>query len=170
MRLPEKNIGKALRLTWLLGSTLPLVTLAQVVSAADPFAASVLACAAESDRDRRLDCYDRVVASFTASNASPAAVSSGASVSTPTNKDAGHPAGMPRHLTARVASIDYYPTYVVVHLDNNQVWQQVSEASGDPGLHVGAPVSIDKQMGSYWLAGSKGNPIQVKLKSEAATP
>src|SRR4051812_44294794 len=41
-------------------------TTAAPVWAADSFAAGVLTCAAEADRDRRLDCYDRAVANYTA--------------------------------------------------------------------------------------------------------
>jgi len=180
--------------------------------AADSFAVGVLSCAAETDRDRRLDCYDRAVANYTArltdgnrsptASASPApekpekrgatavvTPSSGATVtaasgaavaaapiaaSTPAAAQA--PAGatakataLPdRHVSAHIASIDYFPDYVVVHLDNQQVWKQVSDSSGSLVLHNGDPVTIDKQMGSYWLSGPKSEAVQVKL--EASRP
>jgi len=69
-------------------------------------------------------------------------------------------------VSARVTAVDYFPDHVIVHLDNNQVWQQdSSEGSSDLNLRVGDTVTIDKQMGSYWLAGRKGGAIQVKLKA-----
>ena len=187
-------------------------------SAADSFAVGVLSCAAETDRDRRLDCYDRAVANYTArltdGNRSPAASASpapekrgatavvappvpGAAVSaapgaaastpqgtavaaapgaastpaaaqTPVGATAKATAAPARHVSAHIASIDYFPDYVVLHLDNQQVWKQVSDSSGSLVLHNGDPVTIDKQMGSYWLSGPKGEAVQVKL--EASKP
>jgi hypothetical protein len=62
-------------------------------------------------------------------------------------------------------SIDHFPDYVIVHLDNQQTWKQVSEASGTLALRNGDAVTIDKQMGSYWLSGPKGEAVQVKLET-----
>jgi hypothetical protein len=53
---------------------------------------------------------------------------------------------------------------VVVHLDNQQIWKQVSDSPGGPALRTGDPVTIDKEMGSYWLSGAKGEAVQVKLQ------
>jgi len=89
-----------------------------------------------------------------------------AKASTPTSTTPPSATSPPRHVSARVTAVDYFPDHVVVHLDNNQVWQQdSSEGSNDLNLRVGDPVTIDKQMGSYWLAGRKGGSIQVKLKA-----
>jgi hypothetical protein len=193
---------KTVRLAWLCGSALPFAMLAPVVLAADPFAASVLACAAESDRDQRLDCYDRAVAGFTAklrdgkhetaagapiatapasavaeaarAGNEPAAAGARAAVNnTPANtktKDGAGAASLSRHLTATVSSIDYFPNHLLIHLDNNQVWEQVAEASSEPNLRPGDAVSIDKQMGSYWLSAGKGGELQVKLKESKPAP
>jgi hypothetical protein len=185
-----------------------------VAAAADPFTVGVLSCAAESDRDRRLDCYDRAVANFTAGlsggkresavgvapsadageksgvrRGSPAVASvpnGGAAVSesraaTPAPAgqtggaaEAGSPAATvgtagaaptARHVAARIVSIDHFPDYVVVHLDNQQIWKQVSESPGGLILRTGDPVTIDRQVGSYWLAGPKGEAVQVKLEA-----
>jgi hypothetical protein len=196
-------------------SALPLVAFAPAAAAAEPFAASVLACAAEADRERRLDCYDRAVASFTAklsdgkrdagteraaavtaaggvgtggvvaraeagagaSGAAPQAAGSGATTNAPaatangagattnTSATTDNRKALPTHISAQVTSVDYFPDHVVVHLDNHQVWQQVSEGSSELGLQPGDPVTVDRQMGSYWLAGRKGGAIQVKLKA-----
>ncbi len=189
----------------LLGLGLLLTALPPRAAAADPFAASVLSCAAEADRDRRLDCYDRAVANFTAAlsrasdsragvpvTPSPAATAPAAqyaapasaaataasqpatgSVATTTGQPAATATGQaaagsaapPRHVTARVVSVDYVPDHMVVHLDNNQVWQQVAEASTELHFKAGDTVNIDKQMGSYWLSGRKGDGnVQVKQK------
>jgi hypothetical protein len=52
---------------------------------------------------------------------------------------------------------------MVVHLDNNQVWEQIQEASADVNLHKGDSVTIDREMGSYWLSGS-GAPMKVRQR------
>jgi hypothetical protein len=199
----------------LLGLGLFLGALPPRAVAADPFAASVLSCAAEADRDRRLDCYDRAVANFTAglsrgADSKPGMAVSPSSVAAPgvgrsggetgtaaaaaaaqsglaaqsaattqpgatvgqtaagnaaTNGNAGSAGAAPRHVTARVVSVDYLPDHMIVHLDNNQVWQQVAEASTELTIHAGHTVNIDKQMGSYWLSGRKGDStVQVKQK------
>jgi hypothetical protein len=140
--------------------------------AADPFTAGVLSCAAESDRERRLDCYDRAVASYTAASRPSAAgpgtpAPSGAAPEAPalsTPAPASTPA-VPKHFAAHIVSIDHFPDYVIVHLDNQQTWKQVSEASGALMLRNGDAVTIDKQMGSYWLSGPKGEAVQVKLET-----
>jgi hypothetical protein len=153
--------------------------------AADSFTVGVLSCAAEGDRDRRLDCYDRAVASFTArltdgkreSAIAPAppvdtGAATGAAAAPPPPAAASVPAataGKPtpsaaRHVAARIVSIDHFPDYVVVHLDNQQIWKQVSDSPGGPALRTGDPVTIDNEMGSYWLSGAKGEAVQVKLQ------
>jgi hypothetical protein len=145
--------------------------------AADAFTAGVLSCAAESDREHRLNCYDRAVASFTArlsdgrrdsaaAEAPPAAAAlpETASPPTPGAAKASSPSAA-RHVSARIVSIDNFPDYVVVHLDNQQIWKQVAESPGGPALRTGDTVAIDKQVGSYWLSGSRGEPVQVKLQT-----
>ena len=212
---------------------LPLCTLlgaiglaaVSLATAADSFTVGVLSCAAETDRDRRLECYDRAVAGYTAALAgnkrdsvagmAPPAVASpgvaatpaaraaatrsstppratGASAvvgSTPAVTETGAPAvvgsapavpgsapadvptvapvgpAAPRHVAARISSIEHFPDYVVVHLDNQQTWKQVSDSPGGLVLRNGDPVTIDKQMGSYWLAGPKGEAVQVRLET-----
>ena len=62
-------------------------------------------------------------------------------------------------------SIEHFPDYVVVHLDNQQIWKQVSDSPAGPALRTGDPVTIDKEMGSYWLSGAKGEAVQVKLQT-----
>src|ERR1700742_2738093 len=55
MRLPLRTLLGAIGLA-----------AASLATAADSFTVGVLSCAAESDRDRRLECYDRAVAGYTA--------------------------------------------------------------------------------------------------------
>jgi len=164
--------------------------------AADSFAVGVLSCAAETDRDRRLDCYDRAVANYTAGltsskrdipagpaptvaagaasgatvapAASQASASSGASAPLGGSVAAGTTTAgtsTARHVSARIVSIDHFPDYVVLHLDNQQTWKQVSDSPGGLVLRTGDPVTVDKQMGSYWLSGPKGEAVQVKLEA-----
>src|SRR4051812_8210257 len=110
---------------------------ASLATAADSFTVGVLSCAAETDRDRRLECYDRAVAAFTAGLSSgkreptasltpPAPVASestpasgrGAKLTAPPpDATAGSAApSAERHVSAHIASIDHFPDYVVVHL------------------------------------------------------
>jgi len=140
----------------LLGLGLFLAALPPRAAAADPFAASVLSCAAEIDRDKRLDCYDRAVANFTATlprgadsragvavvpspaaapgvsrpggePASAAAAQAAAAAQPAATSQEGSSAGAPpRHVTARAVSVDYLPDHMILHLDNSQVWEQVS--------------------------------------------
>ena len=64
-----------------------------------------------------------------------------------------------------MVSVDYLPDHMILHLDNSQVWEQVSEASTELHIRAGDTVNIDKQMGSYWLSGRKGDgTVQVKQK------
>ena len=173
---------------WLLGVAALFSALPPCASAADPFVASVLSCAAEIDQNKRLECYDRTVANFTAtlprtSNGRAAAAASSLPIAPPgitrseidraatatqpaaTNQVDSHTGASLRHLTAKIVSIDYVPDHMVLHLDNNQVWQQVAEASTELHLHVGDTVTIDKQMGSYWLSGRKGDgTVQITQK------
>jgi hypothetical protein len=71
----------------------------------------------------------------------------------------------PRHFGGHVSSIEHFPDYVVVHLDNQQTWKQVSDSTGSLALRTGDAVTIDKEMGSWWLAGPKGEAVQVKLEA-----
>jgi len=205
-----------MRLAWMPVVGAIGLAVSSLATAADSFTVGVLSCAAETDRDRRLDCYDRQVAGYTAGlarggsavaaasaakpgaagptaaatpsprsaalaatgvAAAPTSVAStggnpvaSASVPTPAGTaDAGRVQGTatpsaPRHYAGHVASIEHFPDYVVVHLDNQQTWKQVSESPGGDALRTGDAVTIDKQMGSWWLAGPKGEAVQVKLE------
>src|SRR5262249_33657403 len=128
-----------------------VVSASSSVPAADSFTVGVLSCAAESDRDRRLECYDRAVANYTAgltngkrsptTDPGPAVGSSpatAAAVAGPAPAAASAPAAnvektsspAPRHFSGRIVSIDHFPDYVVVYLDNQQIWKQVSDSPG----------------------------------------
>lgn len=196
-----------MRLPWLMLLGAIGVAATSIATAADSFAVGVLSCAAETDRDRRLECYDRAVAGYTAGLAAgkrdavagaapsgvvptaptqatplagtPRAVAGSASTGGGASSVAGSApaatgaptaagpaaAAVPRHVAARIASVEHFPDYVVVHLDNQQTWKQVSDSPGSPVLRNGDSVTIDRQMGSYWLAGPKGEAIQVRLEA-----
>jgi hypothetical protein len=160
---------------------------------AESLPASVRSCATETDPGRRLACYDREIARFPESspptatkreppadksptgnahrdsNSDVAATSAGNDRPGPgveqkaTKQDSGEK--QPRHhLSARVVSIEHSPNEMVVHLDNGQVWQQIQAASGDLSLQAGDTVTIDKQLGTYWLSGLHGLTIKVRQK------
>ena len=69
-----------------------------------------------------------------------------------------------KHITARVVSIDDRRDDVVVRLDNGQVWEQEQPAPADLNLQRGETVTIDKELGSYWLAGRSGTAMKVMRK------
>jgi hypothetical protein len=155
---------------------------ASLATAADSFTVGVLSCGAETDRDRRLECYDRAVAGYTAALAGakrdavagptplPATALAGSATRPAAAVAAEKPvaAAAPRHVAARISSIEHFPDYIVVHLDNQQTWKQVSDSPGSLVLRNGDPITVDRQMGSFWLAGPKGEAIQVRL--EASRP
>ena len=174
----------------LLGWTLSLAIMTQV-SAADALPASVRACTAETDRERRLDCFDRAVARFSDAKATsqaartlPAASASApptttsaalappaapAATSIPsTNAASGAaaaPAARPGQVAARVVSIDRAPNEMVLHLDNGQVWEEEQSVTGDLSLKAGDSVTIVKRLGSYWLTGPHVSGMKVREKS-----
>jgi len=195
-----------MRLSWMPVVGAIGLAVSSLATAADSFTVGVLSCAAETDRDRRLDCYDRQVAGYTAGlarggsavAAAPAAKSGAAgpaasapaltaattganpvapasAASTAASNGATATAGKAgaataaapsaqRHYAGHIASIEHFPDYIVVHLDNQQTWKQVSESPGGNGLRTGDAVTIDKQLGSWWLAGPKGEAVQVSLE------
>jgi hypothetical protein len=74
------------------------------------------------------------------------------------------PAKEPRHIAARIVSVENFPDALVVHLDNDQVWEQIQEAPADMNLHAGDTISIDRELGSFWLSGRSGTAMKVKRK------
>src|SRR5262249_48248262 len=127
---------------------------------AESVPASVRACTLETDSLKRLICFDREVARYIDQPASggkqvPDAAASVHERSEPTTAtsppgstreeraDAARPAApagppaAPRHFSARIVSIENFPDAMVVHLDNDQVWQQIQETSADVNLHTG---------------------------------
>jgi len=159
---------------------------------AESVPASVRACTLETDSLKRLICFDREVARYSdqpstggATPAAPGVPPTRDLRSQPTTpkvppgppredrSDSGDQpvapaapaaAPKPRHIAARIVSIENFPDALVLHLDNDQVWQQIQEASADANLHAGDTVSIDRELGSYWLSGSNGVAIKVKQK------
>jgi hypothetical protein len=132
---------------------------------ADSLPASVRACAAESDSLRRLVCYDREVARYSDTSAPTAAAPAAAARPAPKSSAQKEV----RHLTARVVSIDNTPGALVVHLDNDQIWQQAQATEADLNLRVGDTVTIDKTLGQYWLAGRYGGTVKVRqINGESA--
>lgn len=67
-------------------------------------------------------------------------------------------------MAARIVSIENFSDAMVVHLDNDQVWEQVQEASADLNLHAGDVISIDRELGSYWLSGTGSAAMNVKRR------
>jgi hypothetical protein len=158
---------------------------------AESVPASVRACTLETDSLKRLICFDREVARYSdqpstggTTQAPPGVPPARDLRSQPTtpkvppgppredrSDSADQPAPAapaaapkPRHIAARIVSIENFPDALVLHLDNDQVWQQIQEASADVNLHAGDTVSIDRELGSYWLSGSNGVAIKVKQK------
>ena len=100
--------------------------------------------------------------------AAPAATLSGAIAANPPAPAASPPpAAAPpapaNHFSARVSKVDRYGGEVTVHLDNGQVWQQIYPTDPDLRLHPGDAVTMDLQLGSWWLSKGKA-ALQVRLQ------
>lgn len=68
----------------------------------------------------------------------------------------------PGRVAARIVSIEHSPNEMVLHLDNGQTWQQLQSVVGDLSLKSGDSVTIDKRLGSYWLAGPHVSGMKVR--------
>jgi hypothetical protein len=159
---------------------------------ADSLPPSVRACAAVADALQRLECYDREVARASAISppapmagpANPAPTPAPAPAPAPTVATApvlpaavspavppapaapavaAAPAATAKHLAARVSKVDHYGSEITVHLDNGQVWQQSQPADRDLNLHPGDAVTLDRELGSWWLSAGTAS-MQVKLQ------
>jgi hypothetical protein len=161
---------------------------------AETVPASVRACALETDSLKRLVCFDKEVARYTVqpptsdnrpasaapaasapvarASAAPAPVTPAAASAAAIAQFGDPPADTPappkpaklKHISAHVASIESFPDAMVVHLDNEQVWEQIQEAPAEMNLHAGDTISIDREMGSYWMSGSGGTAMKVRRR------
>jgi len=153
--------------------------------------ASVVACTQETDSLKRLVCFDKEIAHYTGqppatqgaapprsvapapvartalppNNAGDRASTDAAQAPPPAPVAAESPPARPRHIAARIISIENFPDAMIVHLDNNQVWEQIQEASADVNLHTGDSVTIDREMGSYWMSGT-GTAMKVRQRKQ----
>jgi hypothetical protein len=75
-----------------------------------------------------------------------------------------HASATVNHVQARIVSIDPYPGAIVLHLDNGQVWQQADDTAVDLGVRVGDRVTIDRELGSFWITGRNGATAKVRQK------
>jgi hypothetical protein len=146
---------------------------------ADSVPASIRACTLETDSLKRLVCFDRELARYrdqpstgdakqvpSAAAAAPVgAAAAGAATAAPAAPDPPVAPAKPRHTAARIVGIENFPDALVLHLDNGQVWEQIQVASADVNLHQGDTVTIDREMGSFWLSGGNGAAMKVKQKN-----
>jgi 3-oxoacyl-ACP reductase-like protein len=136
---------------------------------------AVLHCAQEQDALKRLECYDKAVANSGGQASAPAAprsrTESAASPSAAVLASPPAPAPVPsppaaaqqpRHISSRIRSIRPFPDNVIVTLENGQVWEQVQASDSALNLQPGQSVSIDRQLGDYWL--SVGGREAVKVR------
>lgn len=180
-------------LTGLFGWALSLAMITQA-SAAESLPANVRACTAETDRERRLDCFDREVARFQDSKATsqaarhqpaappgtpqppaaaptatttPTGSATPAAPATPATQASAKAdnAARPGRIAAQLISIDRAPNEMVLHLDNGQVWEEVQSVSGDLSLKAGDRVTIDRRLGSYWLTGPHVSGMKVRQRN-----
>jgi hypothetical protein len=136
---------------------------------AEPSPKGVLACATETDPDKRLACYDREAARagapMTPPQPSARANPPQPAGTTPHDTEASTVTAVsvkpPRHLSAHVVRLEYSADELIVHLDNDQVWKSVPD-SVRIALHEGDAVELDRQWGSWWLSGRYGRAIQVR--------
>lgn len=148
------------RLPCLLGLVASILAFPSMASA-DSLPASVRSCATEADPSRRLACYDQEVARYPEA---PPRID--AKTKPGENQRATQDIARtePRHVTARVVSLEGSQDSLVVHLDNGQVWEQVQDATADMNLSAGSTITIDKSLGSYWLGGRSAGVMKVEQK------
>lgn len=130
---------------------------------ADALPSSLRTCIAEADPAKRLMCFDRESARLLLAESAKTAAPE-ATGQAPQSTPRGAATGDQQHLSARVISVEHGGDDLVVHLDNGQVWEQSQPASAEVNLHVGDPVKIDREMGSWWLSASYGQTLQVRRK------
>ena len=120
-------------------SALVAALLVSAAAEADAIPASVRACAHESDSLKRLVCFDREIAKYPEESSSgtlptpPAAQKSPAASPQPTMTastaaapapaqapapDTAKPQKPPKHISARIVSMENAPDAMIVHLDN----------------------------------------------------
>jgi hypothetical protein len=170
-----------------------MTCIAAPAAQAESVPASVRACTLETDSLKRLICFDREVAKYVdqpstggdKQSAGPSGRdlrsqpttpkilpgppredrSEGGSAAAPAPEAASAvPPPMPKHISAKIVSIENFPDAIVVHLDNNQVWQQIQEATASLSLRPGDTVTIDREMAAYWLSGKDGVAVKVRQK------
>jgi hypothetical protein len=154
------------------------------VMAADPAPSAMDACAREADPGKRLACYDRASGrdhrspppaaatppTTTPQTATPPAAAPAPPAALPPAATAPAPppapAKAPKHVAARVVSIERNADGFVLHLDNGQVWQHVDSTPTLVDLQAGDQVTLDRSLGSYWLSTRYGPALQVTQKRE----
>jgi hypothetical protein len=184
----RSTVAMRLRRVPLCSALIYALALAPAVHA-ESVPASIRACTLETDSLKRLICFDRELARYSNQPSTGDAPANARSQSTTPKVLPGTPsenrsdvgsqstaaapaatpaapsaAKSPRHIAARIVSIETFPDALVVHLDNDQVWEQIQEAPADVNLHAGDTVSIDRELGSFWLSGSSGVAMKVKQK------
>jgi hypothetical protein len=98
--------------------------------------------------------------------AAPAAAAAAATGGAAVAASASAPGQPAKHIEAHIVRIENFPDEIVVHLDNDQVWQQVDPAPASPNLRTGDPVTIDRSMAAYCLSGPNGVAVKVRLKNK----
>jgi hypothetical protein len=149
---------------------LPLAFLSSAVSAQD--LSALRACAAETDPERRLACYDREVARLPveAQPAEPSAASAASAAQRDPEDEFGRRGMLDRksrdskleRLSVKVTELSRKPRgEIIVTLENGQIWQQ-RDASVNLNVRVGDTVTIrEGALGGYWLSNTARQSAQV---------
>jgi hypothetical protein len=158
-RACAEGVSMARNSTWALYAATSLLMSASV-QASQSLLEVVGSCRSQADDAARLQCYDRVVAQFTAAttvatNTAKATDEFGLTSAQilarqPDEAWSHHPL---KRITARVATVAQRSgARLVLHLDNGQVWEP-SEDAPDLHLEPGDFVTIDRGvLGAYYLS------------------
>ena len=148
---------------------LVLATTLLIAAASAQDLSALRACAAETDPERRLACYDREVAraSVDAKSADTSAASASTAESPP-EEEFGRRGMLDRkarkleRLTVKVTELSRKPRgEIIVTLENGQIWTQ-RDASVNLNVRVGDTVTIrEGSMGGYWLSNAARQSAQV---------
>jgi hypothetical protein len=147
------------KLTGLLCGCLLLVS-APAWSLPDPLAAGLKKCSAEADQDRRLACFDALVATLPKVEADSFGMTANiVHKRDPVAEREQDSAVLP----GKIVALSQTPKgEFIFTLDNQQVWIQ-AQAEPSKRFVVGDVVHIEHgSMGTWWLAGDKARKTRVK--------
>jgi hypothetical protein len=135
------------------------ISVKPAVALPDPLAAELRKCAAQSDQDKRLVCFDRLAATLPQVEAD----SFGMTADIAHKRDSSQPQANEAVLPGKIIALGRAANGgFIFTLDNQQVWVQ-TQVEPSKLFIVGDVVRIEHgAMGSWWLAADRARKTRVK--------